>query len=89
MYYELENGVTIDTKDRNWIVRENELMLVNRRQTLVIDWNEYMKCYNRNHRNTLSIQYWNRGSSYLGGSSKGREKLENIRELFTNIHYMC
>ena len=52
-----------------------------RDQTLVIDWSKYIKIYNGNHGNTLSTRRWKGYSSYLRGSSKGREKLENIRQL--------
>lgn len=40
-----------------------------------------MKVYNGNHRNILNIASWNGGSSYLGKSVRGKEKLESIKQI--------
>ena len=38
--------------------------------SLTIEWNKYMKLYNRNKKNNLKIVYWNLGSSHLAKSAK-------------------
>ena len=48
---------------------------------MICNWNKYMRSYNGNHRNVLNIAEWNGGSSYLGQSNRGKEKLENIKHI--------
>ena len=43
-------------------------------QLKTCDWNAYMKAMNGN-KTCLDVAHWNGGSSHLGKSSKGREKL--------------
>ena len=67
---------------KNWTSEKN-LEAIIEGSVMITDWNEYMKCYNGNYRNTVSMGHWNAGSSYLGGSVKGREKLQNIKNLLS------
>ena len=46
-----------------------------------LSWNKYMKSYNGNNRDTLNIAHWNAGSSYLGRSLRGVEKVLQIEVL--------
>ena len=46
----------------------------------IIDWNAKIKAYNGN-RSMIRVAHWNSGSSHLGRSSKGREKLAQIQFL--------
>ena len=55
--------------------KENTLMSA---FVCIIDWNSYMKAINGNIKNTISIAHWNGGSSFLGKSEKGREKLNEV-----------
>ena len=43
-----------------------------------LDWNKYMKIVNGNRASTITVGHWNGGSSQLGKSAKGQEKLEQI-----------
>ena len=44
-------------------------------------WNSVMKAVNGNRSNRLNIAHWNGGSSHLGKSSKGKEKLQHVKFL--------
>ena len=44
-------------------------------------WNCVMKAVNGNRSNRLNIAHWNGGSSHLGKSSKGKEKLQHVKFL--------
>ena len=46
-----------------------------------LDWNSYMKTLNRNNKNNITIAYCNGGSSCLGKSVKGKEKLLEVENL--------
>ena len=46
-------------------------------QLKTCDWNSYMKAMNGN-RTCIDVAHWNGGSSHLGKSSKGQEKLEHM-----------
>ena len=43
-----------------------------------------MKVLNGNIKNTITIAHWNGGSSSLGKSEKGKEKLLEVENLLTN-----
>ena len=45
------------------------------RPHIIIDWNSHMRATNGNIRNTITLAHWNVGSSALGKSEKGIEKL--------------
>ena len=45
------------------------------------EWNSEMKALNGNRSNRLNIAHWNGGSSHLGKSSKGKEKLQHVKFL--------
>ena len=49
-----------------------------------LDWNKYMKITNGNKEPTITIGHWNGGSSQLGKSAKGIEKLEQIKHILGN-----
>ena len=49
------------------------------------DWNAYMKAMNGNIKNNISIGHWNWGSSFLGKSDKGREKLTEVENILTKF----
>ena len=49
------------------------------------DWNAYMKAMNGN-KTCLDVAHWNRGSSHLGKSSKGREKLLHAKFLLSKYN---
>ena len=46
-----------------------------------IAWNALMKAINRNIKNCINISHWNGGSSHIGKSSKGKEKVEHVKFL--------
>ena len=46
-----------------------------------VSWNAYMRATNGNSKNCLNVAHWNGGSSHLGKSSKGKEKLEHVKYL--------
>ena len=46
-----------------------------------LTWNAYMKAINGNIKNCMNISHWNGGSSHLGRSSKGKEKMEHVKFL--------
>ena len=48
------------------------------------DWNTFMKALNGNIKNTLTIAHWNGGSSFLGKSEKGREKVSEVENLLVS-----
>lgn len=49
-----------------------------------LDWNKLMKITNGNKEHTVTIGHWNGGSSQLGKSAKGIEKLEQIKQILGN-----
>ena len=49
------------------------------------DWNSYMKALNGN-RTCIDVAHWNGGSSHLGKSSKGKEKLNHVRYLLSKYN---
>ena len=49
------------------------------------DWNAYMKAINGN-KTCIDVAHWNGGSSHLGKSSKGREKLLHARFLLSKYN---
>ena len=44
-------------------------------------WNAYVKAINGNINNCINDSHWNGGSSHLGKSSKGKEKVEHVKFL--------
>ena len=40
-----------------------------------------MKALNGNIKNSITLAHWNGGSSFLGKSEKGREKLQEIKDI--------
>ena len=46
-----------------------------------LDWNKYMKITNGNRESTITIGHWNGGSSQLGKSARGIEKLKQIKHI--------
>ena len=44
----------------------------------VSDWNSHMRATNGNTKTSVTVAHWNGGSSFLGKSERGREKLEEI-----------
>ena len=57
---------------------------MHRPQSKAVNWNKYMKSVNGNI-NTLTIGHLNAGSSYLGNSKKGKDKLNTISHLLKLI----
>ena len=49
------------------------------------DWNAYMKAMNGN-KTCLDVAHWNGGSSHLGKSSKGKEKLLHTKFLLSKYN---
>ena len=49
------------------------------------DWNLYMKALNGN-KTCLDVAHWNGGSSHLGKSSKGKEKLLHVKFLLSKFN---
>ena len=54
-------------------------------QLKICDWNAYMKAMNGN-KTCLDVAHWNGGSSHLGKSSKGREKLLHAKFLLSKYN---
>ena len=49
-------------------------------RSIYTNWNKYMRFTNGNT-NTLTVAHLNAGSSYLGRSNKGKDKLNQIKYL--------
>ena len=49
-------------------------------QLKACEWNSYMKAMNGN-KTCINVAHWNGGSSHLGKSSKGKEKLHHVKFL--------
>ena len=45
------------------------------------EWNSFMKATNGNIKQCMNVAHWNGGSSHLGKSTKGKEKLEHVKFL--------
>ena len=52
-------------------------------RSIYTNWNKYMRSTNGNT-NTLTVAHLNAGSSYLGRSNKGKDKLNQIKYLLEN-----
>ena len=54
------------------------------------EWNSYMKAMNGN-RTCIDVAHWNGGSSHLGKSSKGKEKLNHVKFLLSkySLDVLC
>ena len=46
-----------------------------------LDWNKLMRSRNGNRGHSVTIAHWNGGSSQIGKSAKGIEKLEQIKQI--------
>merc|ERR1712240_45302 len=60
-------------------------LMVQNYQLKARDWNSYMKALNGN-KTCLDVAHWNGGSSHLGKSSKGREKLLHFKFLLSKYN---
>ena len=60
-------------------------MRVQNYQLKSCDWNAYMKAMNGN-KTCIDVAHWNGGSSHLGKSSKGKEKLNHVRFLLSKYN---
>ena len=60
-------------------------MMVRNYQPRARDWNSYMKALNGN-KTCLDVAHWNGGSSHLGKSSKGKEKLLHTKFLLSKYN---
>ena len=49
------------------------------------EWNSYMKAINGN-KTCINVAHWNGGSSHLGKSSKGKEKLHHVKFLLNKYN---
>merc|ERR1711867_415938 len=49
------------------------------------EWNSYMKAINGN-KTCINVAHWNGGSSHLGKSSKGKEKLHHVSFLLNKYN---
>ena len=54
-------------------------------QLKACEWNSYMKALNGN-KNSIEVAHWNGGSSHLGKSSKGKEKLHHVKFLLSKYN---
>ena len=54
-------------------------------QLKACDWNSYMKALNGN-KTCIEVAHWNGGSSHLGKSSKGKEKLHHVKFLLSKYN---
>ena len=61
------------------------IMMVRNYQPRARDWNSYMKALNGN-KTCLDVAHWNGGSSHLGKSSKGKEKLLHTKFLLSKYN---
>ena len=60
-------------------------LMVQNYQPRARDWNSYMKALNGN-KTCLDVAHWNGGSSHLGKSSKGKEKLLHTKFLLSKYN---
>ena len=54
-------------------------------QLKACEWNSYMKAMNGN-KTCIDVAHWNGGSSHLGKSSKGKEKLHHVKFLLNKYN---
>ena len=61
------------------------LLMEQNYQLKASEWNSYMKAMNGN-KTCINVAHWNGGSSHLGKSSKGKEKLHHVKFLLNKYN---
>ena len=92
-YNKGEEGINLSSENLNCyccdpvknvhsMVRDSSKMC--NKSSYKLEWNKIMKRVNGNREHSVTIAHWNGGASQLGKSSKGIEKLEQLKLILSN-----